>query len=86
MPSSAAQPYPTTVLRRTFLVGEFLEKGFPFISVGNDLHHNPDPGGRLRERRGSCLEGKRQGLEPARHRVALSFGRDNPQLAFDAAG
>jgi 4-hydroxy-2-oxoheptanedioate aldolase len=23
----------------TSRVGEFLEKGFPFISVGNDLHH-----------------------------------------------
>jgi 4-hydroxy-2-oxoheptanedioate aldolase len=23
----------------TARVGEFLEKGFPFISVGNDLHH-----------------------------------------------
>ena len=23
----------------TSRVGEFLEKGFPFISIGNDLHH-----------------------------------------------
>jgi 4-hydroxy-2-oxoheptanedioate aldolase len=23
----------------TARVGEFLEKGFPFISIGNDLHH-----------------------------------------------
>jgi 4-hydroxy-2-oxoheptanedioate aldolase len=23
----------------TARVGEFLEKGFPFISLGNDLHH-----------------------------------------------
>ena len=25
----------------TSRVGQFLEKGFPFISVGNDLHHIP---------------------------------------------
>ncbi len=27
----------------TLRVGEFLDKGFPFISLGNDLHHIPHP-------------------------------------------
>ena len=37
----------------TARVGEFLEKGFPFISIGNDLHHVLTQGRCLREGHGN---------------------------------
>ena len=42
----------------TARVGEFLEKGFPFISIGNNLHQGPDAGRCLREGHGNRVAKK----------------------------
>ena len=52
-------------------VGEFLEKGFTFFSLGNDSAPHPDADRRLRKRCRKSLEGKRQSLEEAPDRAVL---------------
>ena len=58
----------------TARVGEFLEKGFTFISIGNDLHHVLDASRRLRRRHGENRVRKRQELEAPPHGVVLKNG------------
>ena len=55
----------------TARVGEFLEKGFTFISIGNDLHHVLTQAGAYVERHGKHRKRKRQDLEAPFHRTVL---------------
>ena len=55
----------------TARVGEFLEKGFTFISVGNDLHHILTQAGAYVNDMEKIRQGKRQALEAAPDRAVL---------------
>ena len=67
----------------TSRVGEFLEKGFPFISVGNDLHHILTQAGAYVKDVEAVSKEKGKAGTAAQQRC-FNF-RDNPELAFDAA-
>ena len=60
-PQEQRDPRPLPV--RHSRVGEFLEKGFTFISIGNDLHHVLTQAGAYVRRHGKDRPGKRQVLE-----------------------
>ncbi len=55
----------------TARVGEFLEKGFTFISIGNDLHHVLTQAGAYVNDMEKIAARKRQVLEAPPHRAVL---------------
>ena len=61
----------------TARVGEFLEKGFPFISIGNDLHHILTQATRLCEGRGDHRQGQGQELGAPADRADVGCRRGN---------
>ena len=57
----------------TSRVGEFLEKGFTFISIGNDLHHVLTQAGAYVNDMENICQGKRQGLDASDHGTVLEI-------------